>query len=57
MNRYSLIWKLCPKTLGVGRRIVEIATNEAIILYNDGNQGKINVMKEIGLIARINACK
>lgn len=45
----SLIWKLCPKTQGVGRRIVEIATNEAVILFNDGNQGKMNVMQEFGL--------
>ena len=45
----SLIWKLSPKTQGAGRRIVEIATSEAVILFNDGNQGKANVMKKIGI--------
>lgn len=45
----SLIWKLCPKTLGTGKRIAEIATNEAIILFNDGNVGKIKLMQELGL--------
>ena len=53
----SLIWKLCPKTLGAGRRIVEIATNEAVILFNDGNHGKINLMKEFGLAAGVHARK
>ncbi|GFX53081.1 uncharacterized protein TNCV_1655401 [Trichonephila clavipes] len=28
----SLIWKLCPKTLGCGRKIVDISTNEAIVI-------------------------
>lgn len=51
----SLIWKFCPKTQGVGRRIVEIATNEALIIFNDGNQGKINVMEELGLTVGLRA--
>ncbi|GFS51125.1 uncharacterized protein TNCV_3532441 [Trichonephila clavipes] len=45
----SLIWKLCPKTLGCGRNIVEISTNEAIVIFNDGNQGRLKIMQSLGL--------
>lgn len=51
----SLIWKLCPKTQGVGRRIVEIATNEAVVLFNDGSKAKINIMEELGMTVGIHA--
>lgn len=53
----SLIWKLCPKTQGAGRRIVEIATNEAIILFNEGNKGRLKVMKEYGITAGLHVHK
>ncbi|GFW93507.1 uncharacterized protein TNCV_47101 [Trichonephila clavipes] len=45
----SLIWKLCPKTLGCGRKIVGISTNEAIVIFNDGNQGRLKIMQSLGL--------
>ncbi|GFU82159.1 uncharacterized protein TNCV_4466101 [Trichonephila clavipes] len=45
----SLIWKLCPKTLGCGRKIVDISTNEAIVVFNDGNQGRLKIMQSLGL--------
>ncbi|GFX76464.1 uncharacterized protein TNCV_2130151 [Trichonephila clavipes] len=45
----SLIWKLCPKTLGCGRKIVDISTNEAIVIFNDGNQGRVKIMQSLGL--------
>ncbi|GFW85882.1 uncharacterized protein TNCV_1623261 [Trichonephila clavipes] len=45
----SLIWKLCPKTLGCGRKIVDISTNEAIVIFNDGNQGRLKIMQSLGL--------
>lgn len=51
----SVIWKLCPKTQGSGRRIVEIATNEAVILFNEGNRGRKNVMEEFGIVVGSNA--
>lgn len=53
----ALLWKLCPKIQGVGKRIVEIAANEAVILFNDGNIGKIKVMERLGLTVGINARK
>lgn len=51
----SVIWKLCPKTQGSGKRIVEIATNEAVVLFNDGNKGRKDIMEEFGLTVGINA--
>lgn len=45
----SVIWKLCPKTIGCGRKVVEIATNEAIVLFNDGNSGRKRLMESFGL--------
>ena len=45
----SLVWKICPKTQYCGKRIVEIATNEATVLYNEGNIGRIKIMETFGL--------
>ena len=44
----SLIWNVCPKIQEAGRRVVEIVTNENVLLFNDGNHGKINFMQEFG---------
>ncbi|KAG8181964.1 hypothetical protein JTE90_026904 [Oedothorax gibbosus] len=35
----SVIWKLCPKRSGCGRKIAEIAVNEAVIAFNEGRVG------------------
>lgn len=51
----NVIWRLCPKTFGAGRRIAEIATNEATILFNDGNLGRLKVMKDLGLSVGLSA--
>lgn len=51
----SLIWKLCPKTQGAGRGIAEISTSEAVVLFNNGNQGEINLIQEFGLTFGANA--
>ncbi|GFW34427.1 uncharacterized protein TNCV_500451 [Trichonephila clavipes] len=45
----SLIWKLCLKTLGCGRKIVDISTNETIVIFNDGNRGRLKIMQSLGL--------
>lgn len=41
-NEYlnSLIWKLGFKTR-VGKRIIDIATSEAVIIFNELNKGRI----------------
>ena len=57
MSQQILWFGLCPKILGAGRRIVEISTNEAVIFFNDGNHGKINLMKEFELAVGVHACE
>ena len=44
----SLIWKLCPKTWGSGIDIVQIAVNEATVVFNKGQTGRLNTVKEFG---------
>jgi len=52
----QLIWKRCPKNSVAGREIVEIATAAAVLQFNDGGYGVVNVMKslnmEVGYFAR-----
>lgn len=51
----SMIWQFCPKTSGSGRQITEIAVNEAVILFNEGKQGRLKTMKELSLTIGGNA--
>ncbi|KAJ4446444.1 hypothetical protein ANN_13140 [Periplaneta americana] len=44
----QLIWKRCPKTLFVSSTVVQIATVDAILVYNDGNVGRIRTLQELG---------
>lgn len=44
-----LIWKLCRNTQISVENIIKIAKNEAVILFNDGYRGKINIMGEFQL--------
>jgi hypothetical protein len=44
----SMIWKLCPKNSGCGSNVVQIAVSEAVLLFNDGQAGRLNVMSELG---------
>lgn len=46
----AMIWKFCPKTSGSGKKIVQIATNEATILFNEGCQGRHDVMDSLQLL-------
>ena len=32
----NFIWKVCPKTVFVGKRTVEIAAAEAVLQFNEG---------------------
>lgn len=51
----SLIWSFCPKTSGSGRVIGEIATYEAVIIFNEGRRGRLSVMRKLGVFPGINA--
>ena len=44
----SFIWKFCPKTSGSSSNIVRIAVNEAIVSFNSGQKGRLNIMNELG---------
>ncbi|KAJ4449279.1 hypothetical protein ANN_00677 [Periplaneta americana] len=43
----QLIWKRCPKTLFVSSTVVQIATLDVILVYNDGNVGRIRTLQEL----------
>ncbi|GFW14789.1 uncharacterized protein TNCV_1562521 [Trichonephila clavipes] len=46
----STVWKYCPKTFvcGSSKNIVDIALNEAIVMFNEGMKGRIKIMKALG---------
>ncbi|GFV79609.1 uncharacterized protein TNCV_1724341 [Trichonephila clavipes] len=44
----STVWKYCPKTSGSSKNIVDIAVNEAIVMFNEGMAGCIKIMKPLG---------
>ncbi|GFX76446.1 uncharacterized protein TNCV_2129971 [Trichonephila clavipes] len=44
----STVWKYCPKTSGSSKNIVDIAVNEAIVIFNEGMTGRIKIMKALG---------
>ncbi|GFT98474.1 uncharacterized protein TNCV_3951481 [Trichonephila clavipes] len=43
----STVWKYCPKTSGSSKRIVDVAVNEAVVMYNDGMAGRLDIMKHL----------
>ena len=45
----ALIWSKVPKSTFVGKRTIEIGTYSAIIKYNDGCQGIMNVLEQFGI--------
>lgn len=57
----SMVWKLCPKSSGSNRVIAEIALYEAVIGFNEGRKGRLQVLKflgfEVGQNAIDAACK
>ena len=46
---HQLIWKRCPKTGFVGKQRLEIAVNDATIVYNNGELGRKAIFKNLGL--------
>ncbi|GFW76772.1 hypothetical protein TNCV_58701 [Trichonephila clavipes] len=41
--------EIMPKNFRMWRKIVDISTNEAIVISNDGNQGRLKIMQSLGL--------
>lgn len=45
----NMLWCKCPKSVYVGRNVMEMGASSAIICFNDGVGGIINVITESGL--------
>ena len=45
----AIVWSIAPKTLSSGKIVVDIATNIAVITYNDGFRGLLDVMSTLQL--------
>ena len=46
---HGLIWARCPKTAFVGRRRLELAAYDAVIVFNEGELGRLPVFRLLGL--------
>jgi len=57
----ALIWRIVPKTVYVGKKTVEVAVNDAVLVFNDGQGSRVRVLEGLGitagkyLVRRINA--
>ena len=45
----AYVWKRCPKDIFVSKTILDIATASAVVAYNDGALGIVNIMKNLNL--------
>ena len=43
------IWDRCPKTVFVGRDRLQIAVDDASIVFNDGEMGRLDVFRNLNL--------
>jgi len=48
---HQLIWLRCPKSGFVGRARLELAVNDSVIVYNDGEQKRLCIFQALGLNA------
>ena len=45
----AIIWKRCPKDVYVGQTALEIGAASAVINFNEGLAGMLNVYLEVGI--------
>lgn len=45
----NIVWSRVPKNVFVGRKTLELGVYDAVITWNDGNIGRIEVMKQLGI--------
>jgi len=45
----AVVWTIAPKTISSGKSVVDIAANVAVILYNDGFRGLLDVLSILQL--------
>ena len=48
---HQLIWLRCPKSGFVGRKRLELAVNDAVIVYNEGEHCRLTIFEALGLSA------
>ena len=46
---HHLIWERCPKEIFVGKDRLQIAVDDASIVYNDGEMGRVDIFKNLNL--------
>ncbi len=46
---HHIIWSLCPKEIFIGRDGHELAVASAVMQYNDGLNGKLNILAGLGI--------
>ena len=52
----AFVWRKCPKDVYVSRRIVELGSCSAVIEFNDGKSGKLQVLRTLGMVTGIFTC-
>lgn len=45
----NIVWSRIPKNVFVGRKTLEIGVFDAILTFNDGNLGRLQVLKGLGI--------
>lgn len=45
----NLVWLRCPKTTFCGKRVLNIAVYDAVLHFNEGSKGRIEVLRKAGL--------
>lgn len=46
---HNMIWERCPKTTFVGRSRLTLAVEDATIVYNEGEMGRLDIFRELGM--------
>jgi len=50
----SLVWSFAPKSVSSGKAILDIAVNLAVLAFNDGFVGIMQVMRTLGITIGLN---
>lgn len=45
----GIVWKQCPKTVFVSKKVIEMAVNSAVISFNNGFVGLSSVFDFLGI--------
>ncbi|XP_018359467.1 PREDICTED: uncharacterized protein LOC108758816 [Trachymyrmex cornetzi] len=48
----SVVWSIAPKSISSGKDIVDIATNIAVVTFNDGLRSIMYIMDVLGIVGQ-----